>query len=59
MPPKLRKAHHEIDLAVDALYRTRAFVNDEERLEHLFQLYDLMSSKKDGGKERQCQISLM
>lgn len=38
MPPNLRKAHRNLDLAVDKLYRSSAFESDRERVEHLFEL---------------------
>ncbi len=40
MPPKLRKAHHALDDAVDKLYRSGAFAGDRDRAEHLFGLYE-------------------
>lgn len=40
MPPKLRKAHHALDDAVDKLYRSAAFTGDRDRAEHLFGLYE-------------------
>lgn len=45
MPDGLREAHHQLDLAVDRLYRVKPFVSDEERLEHLFKLYEEMTAK--------------
>jgi type I restriction-modification system DNA methylase subunit len=42
MPPDLRDAHLQLDLAVERCYRTKPFVNDEERLEFLFKLYEQM-----------------
>jgi hypothetical protein len=42
MPNGLRDAHHELDLAVDRLYRKAPFISDEERLEHLFKRYEAM-----------------
>ena len=39
MPAELRKAHRDLDLAVDRLYRRGAFGSDRERVEHLFILY--------------------
>lgn len=43
MPEALREAHHELDLAVERIYRTEPFTSDEERLEHLFKLYAKMA----------------
>lgn len=42
MPPRLRKAHQELDLAVDRLYRKKGFVSERERVKHLLQLYEKM-----------------
>lgn len=40
MPPKLVKAHQELDKAVDSCYRPKAFVNESKRIEFLFDLYN-------------------
>ncbi len=40
--PALRHTHHQLDLAVDSLYRSKPFTSDEERQEHLFKLYEKM-----------------
>lgn len=44
MPTALRKAHQAIDRAVDRLYRKQGFTSDRERAEHLFGLYEKMTS---------------
>jgi len=44
MPDGLREAHH--NLAVDRLYRSKPFTSDEQRLEHLFKLYEEMTGKE-------------
>jgi len=46
MPAGLREAHHNLDLAVDRLYRSKPFTSDEERLEHLFKLYEEMTARE-------------
>ena len=40
MPPKLKKAHKELDRAVDKCYTKRTFKSDKERIEFLFGLYE-------------------
>lgn len=40
MPPKLVKAHKELDRAVDLCYRPQAFTNEMARIEYLFDLYN-------------------
>lgn len=42
MPDDLREAHRLNDLAVESCYRAKPFESDEERLEHLFKLYEKM-----------------
>lgn len=44
MPANLRKAHQALDAAVDKLYRPSGFSSDAERVEHLFGLYERMTS---------------
>ena len=39
MPPKLTKAHNELDKAVDKCYRSQTFKNEASRIEYLFSLY--------------------
>ena len=34
MPPNLRRAHQELDRAVDRLYRRRRFTSERERVEY-------------------------
>lgn len=45
MPDNLREAHHQLDLIVESCYQNKPFVNDEERLECLFRLYEKMINK--------------
>ena len=42
MPPELRKAHRELDAAVDRLYAPRGFADERARVEHLFRLYEAL-----------------
>lgn len=46
MPKGLKQAHHELDLAIERIYRLRPFDSDADRLEFLFKLYD-ENTKKD------------
>jgi hypothetical protein len=43
MPVEVSKAHEQLDLAVDAAYRSKPFAHDEERLGHLLALYEVMT----------------
>jgi len=53
MPPKLSKAHQELDKAIDLCYRPQSFVNESARIEYLFDLYNqytapLLNEQKRG-----------
>lgn len=43
MPQDLKYAHQALDIAVERCYRPEPFTSDEERLEHLFKLYEKMT----------------
>ncbi len=45
MPKDLKKAHQELDLAIERIYRLRPFESDAERLEFLFKMYDEMTKR--------------
>ena len=47
MPEPLAEAHHNLDMAVDSLYRKTPFESDEERLQLLFKLYEKLVAAKD------------
>lgn len=47
MPDGLREAHQLLDQAIDQIYRSRPFQNDEERLAHLFALYEKMINEEN------------
>jgi len=40
MPPKLTKAHNDLDKAVDLAYRAQAFTSEANRMVFLFELYE-------------------
>ncbi|MDX4067503.1 N-6 DNA methylase [Aliarcobacter skirrowii] len=43
MPEGLKKAHHNLDIAIEQCYRAKPFESDEERLEYLFKMYEEMT----------------
>jgi len=45
MPIELRRAHRDLDQAVDRLYRRASFPSDRARVEHLFALYQQLASQ--------------
>lgn len=50
MPADLKEAHRLNDLAVESCYREKPFASDEERLEHLFKLYEKMIKEENKKK---------
>ncbi|CAM3920667.1 DNA methyltransferase [Arcobacter cloacae] len=46
MPEGLKKAHHNLDIAIEQCYRSKPFESDEERLEYLFKMYEEMVAKE-------------
>lgn len=42
MPEGLKTAHHNLDIYIEKCYKETPFESDEERLEHLFKLYEKM-----------------
>lgn len=57
MPAGLKKAHEQLDLAVDQCYRSKPFSSDEERLECLFNLYEEMIAKEQSGVSKKSTAS--
>ena len=49
MAEGLRRAYHELDLAVEQCYRAKPFESDEELLEYLFKLYEKMLAEERRG----------
>ena len=52
MPPKLVKAHQELDKAVDLCYRPQAFTTENARIEYLFDLYNEYTSPMFNEKKK-------
>lgn len=46
MPLPLLKAHKELDIAVERLYRNKEFKNSSERLEYLFSFYEKLAGNE-------------
>ncbi|MEI6674492.1 MAG: DNA methyltransferase [Verrucomicrobiota bacterium] len=44
MPPKLAKAHEQLDRAVEKCYRKDPFTSDRQRVEFLFALYETLTA---------------
>jgi hypothetical protein len=54
MPPKLVKAHAALDRAVDKCYRSQPFINERQRVEFLFALYEKLTTPliAEAGKKK-------
>ena len=46
----LKEAHHQLDLAIEKCYSSKAFENDKERLEYLFKMYEEMIKNEKNEK---------
>ncbi|QNF95562.1 DNA methyltransferase [Janibacter sp. YB324] len=46
MPDDLRQAHAEVDALVDSIYSKRGYETDEQRLSHLFGMYEAMTAEE-------------
>ena len=47
MPEELKRAHQELNIAVERLYRKKPFENDDDRLRHLFLRYENLINGQD------------
>jgi hypothetical protein len=47
MPTSLLAAHTSLDQVVERCYRAKPFTSDEERLAHLFKLYETITEPVD------------
>ena len=47
MPKGLKNLHREIDIAVEKCYQNKTFINDEEKLKCLFEMYSNSSKKNN------------
>lgn len=56
MPPALRKAHRSLDAAVDKLYRRASFTSGRDRVEHLFGLYEKLTSPIEAAAKKRKRL---
>ncbi|MFZ2170447.1 MAG: type IIL restriction-modification enzyme MmeI, partial [Methylococcaceae bacterium] len=57
MPPELVKAHHKLDLAVDAAYSKKKFSGDSDRAAFLFELYQRLISQLEVKKPKRRKLA--
>lgn len=48
MPPDLRRAHEELDETVEAIFGSRKYRSDADRIEHMLQLYERAVADEPG-----------
>ena len=46
MPQALRRAHEELDVTMEAIFGSRRYRSDADRIEHLLQLYEQATTKE-------------
>ena len=56
MPEDLAEAHHDLDLCIESCYKKKPFENDDQRLKHLFKMYELMTSGAKDDDLRQLEL---
>lgn len=59
MPKDLLEAHHSLDLAIEKCYlRYKFFENDEQRLAHLFKMYEMMINNASEEELKQLELGV-
>ena len=58
MPKDLLEAHHSLDLVIEACYRRKPFENDEQRLTHLFKMYEMMTGNASEEELKQLELGV-
>lgn len=58
MPEDLLKAHQSLDAVIEACYKKRPFDNDEQRLAHLFKMYEMMTHNASEEELKQLELGV-
>lgn len=58
MPKDLLDAHHSLDLVIESCYRRKPFENDEQRLAHLFKMYEMMTNNASEDELKQLELGV-
>lgn len=58
MPEDLLAAHHSLDLVIESCYRKKPFENDEQRLAHLFKMYEMMTNNASEEELKQLELGV-
>lgn len=58
MPKELLEAHHSLDAVIESCYYKKPFENDEQRLKHLFRMYELMTNNASEEELKQLELGV-
>lgn len=58
MPKDLLEAHHSLDMVIESCYRRKPFENDEQRLAHLFKMYEMMTNNASEDELKQLELGV-
>lgn len=58
MPKDLYDAHFSLDLVIESCYRKKPFENDEQRLAHLFKMYEMMTNNASEEELKQLELGV-
>ena len=58
MPQDLLDAHHSLDLVIESCYRRKPFESDEQRLAHLFKMYEMMTNHASEEELKQLELGV-
>lgn len=58
MPRDLLDAHHSLDMVIESCYRRKPFENDEQRLAHLFKMYEMMTNNASEDELKQLELGV-
>lgn len=58
MPKDLLDSHHSLDLVIESFYRRKPFENDEQRLAHLFKMYEMMTNNASEDELKQLELGV-
>ena len=58
MPKDLLDAHHSLDGVIESCYRRKPFENDEQRLAHLFKMYEMITNNASEDELKQLELGV-
>ena len=58
MPEDLLEAHQSLHVVIESCYRRKPFNNDEQRLAHLFKMYEMMTNNASEEELKQLELGI-